>query len=114
MPRTKPPKRRFSPGDRFEYDGSNWTLIHMFRLLRYPGIWFHVLEEDKPPTAGLLILETLVDMEGKGYTGPAIEYTEFRSESDARDHFRGRVMRGNQMTVNTQELICFRRLPPLD
>lgn len=35
-PTGKVPKQRFSIGDRFEFEGSQWKIIYMYRLREHP------------------------------------------------------------------------------
>ena len=107
---TKPPKIRFRPGMKFEYDGSIWILIYMFRLRNQQGIWYHCLEEEKElDKSGAMLLGYIIGND-LGYKGDSIIYEEFRSESDARNHFRDRMMLGSQTTMTTQELLKLKRI----
>lgn len=104
---TKPPKRRFEIGDRFEYDGSTWTLVYMYRLENEPGVWHHVLEEVRsgPDPVGAALVSL-----GAGETTPRVMYEAFRSAGDARGFFADICMNGHQIDRTTPELLKLRKL----
>lgn len=106
---TKAPKIRFRPGMMFHYDGDIWELIYMYRLTGQQGIWFHCLEEQKKVSLQTQALRIMLKASGHEYRGTDIIMEPFRSETDARDHFRNRMMMGNQCTKTTQQLIQLRR-----
>jgi hypothetical protein len=104
----KAPKRRFNPGDRFEYDGSHWELLFMYRLRNEPSVWYHVLAERKPND--LRLIDHVVRALGGGETTPRIVLTPFADRWEA-DRFFGDIPReGDSLIRTTQQLLAMKRV----
>ena len=106
---SKAPKRRFNPGDRFEYDGSVWELVYMYRVARNPGVWIHVLAERGPKTDYACLINSVVKALGGGATTERIVFTPFASDEDARQYFWDIPMEGDSIHRTTQQLLSLKR-----
>jgi hypothetical protein len=96
----KPPKVQFRPGMKFKYDGSVWEIIYMFLLNDEIGVWYHVLEERKEVSEQTLIIKALIGAP-ELKDNQKINYTTFRSYSDATEPLRNRFTLGDQITKTT-------------
>jgi hypothetical protein len=107
--RTKPPKLRFRPGDRFRLDGGVWEIILAYRLNREPHVWRFVLEEcDNTPRQAAWVGSMMVAA-GLANQDPAIVYDAVWREEDAREKIRNRYAMGSQTTKTVQDLIALPR-----
>lgn len=104
---SKPPKARFKPGDRFEYDGGVWEIIYMYRVASEQGIWYHELEEVPKE---LTKIGAMIEGIGAGSTTPRIIYTAFTRHQDAHDHFRDIYCHGDRSVKTTQELLKLKKV----
>jgi hypothetical protein len=104
----QPPKRRFSLGDRFEYDGSTWEIILMYRLQSDPHVWCYVLEDqdaNPPTTVGRALLASgVTDQTSK------ILWEPVRSYREAMDALRNRYRMGASVAFTTTQLLKLRRI----
>lgn len=110
----KVPKRRFNIGDLFEYDGTTWAILYMYRLKSEPGVWYHCLEECKVQVpvenlGGRSMLEVF-EILGAGATTPRIVEEPFRDWSDASRFFSDIYRGGDSTTKTTQQLLSMKKL----
>jgi hypothetical protein len=106
----KAPKRRFGPGDKFEFEGEVWEISHMYRLMRVPGVWMHVLECKRPRTGAQGVLDEVVKVLGAGATTERIVFTPFAHETDASQYFWDLPCEGDQLIRTTQQLMSMKRV----
>jgi hypothetical protein len=104
----KAPKIRFKPGDRFEYDGSQWELLFMYRVRSEPHAWHHVLAERKP--SDLRLIDYVVRALGGGETTPRIVFTPFADRFEADKFFKDIPHEGDSMVRTTQQLLAMKRV----
>jgi hypothetical protein len=105
---SKAPKRRFNPGDRFEYDGYQWELLFMYRVRSEPHEWHHVLAERKP--GDLRLIDHVVRALGGGETTPRIVLTPFADRNEASKFFSDIPREGDSMIRTTQQLLAMKRV----
>ena len=106
---SKPPKRRFNPGDLFEYDGEVWKILYMYRIQSEPNVWYHCLEEQKDVSDHVRKLGFVSAMLGP-IPPDRVKFEAFRSHDDARTFFSSLFAYGDRATKSTQQLLAMRKL----
>ena len=106
---SKPPKTRFKPSDHFEYDGSVWKIIYMYRLQNEPGVWYHCLEEQEELSESLKRLGFLCTMLSPA-SPDRVKYEAFRDHYDAQLFFSTLFAYGDRTTKTTQQLLRMKKL----